>query len=63
MGLWEFCIALYASTTLFAVVMTYREQRSRGQSSLIFGAIGFLACTIWPVVAAACLFSGRQRLH
>lgn len=52
MTFWTILISVYVVTTLFAIVMTYREQRRRGKRTPVHSAIGYLLCTVWPVVAA-----------
>jgi hypothetical protein len=56
MTIWSLCIAIYCFITVFALVLTYREQRRKKQSSVLYEAIGFVACAFWPVAAAACLY-------
>ena len=52
MDFWTIVIALYCLTTLIAVSLTYQEQKQRQEGTPIYTAIGYLLCTVWPVVAA-----------
>lgn len=52
MDFWVILIAAYVLSAVIAVVMTYREQQRRGERSPVYSVIGYLLCTIWPVVAA-----------
>ena len=62
MGLWEICVALYILVTVFALIMTRREQLQTGQTSLVFNSIGFAVCTVWPVAMAALIVARGLRL-
>lgn len=57
MFIWGAIFAIYTTTTLFALVLTYSEQRRSGPQSVISDMVSFLACLVWPLVAVACLFS------
>lgn len=48
----DFVIAIYVVATIFAIFMTYREQRRRGQITPVFRFIGYCLCMVWPVVVA-----------
>ena len=61
MDFWTFFLAAYVSSTVFAIVMTYREQKRRGHSTPIYAAIGYLLCTVWPVVVAFMVIVCRQK--
>lgn len=58
---WSVVFVLYALVTLFAIYMTYQEQKRQARPSLMFNMIGYLACTIWPVVGAAAFIVARRR--
>jgi cytochrome c oxidase assembly factor CtaG len=51
MTVWTFLLVLYVASTIAAVVMTYREQRRTTLVSPLYRLIGYLACTVWPLVA------------
>jgi len=62
MNLWTVFVALYIVSFSFAIVMTYREQKARGDITPVFKFIGYALCTVWPlVVAVVVLFSRRLR--
>jgi len=48
-------IVFYVATSIFAIAMTYREQKRRGHSTPVFALIGYLLCTVWPLLVAAIL--------
>ena len=50
-------LMLYAATTALALTMTYREQRQRGQARPAYAVIGYMACTVWPLMAMVFLVS------
>ena len=58
---WSIVCVLYALVTLFAVYMTYQEQKRQARPSVIFNVIGYLACTIWPIVGAAAFIAACRR--
>ena len=62
MGLFEICVILYVLITVFALIMTRREQRQTGQTSLVFNSIGFAICTVWPLAMAGLLAARALRL-
>lgn len=62
MGLFEICVVLYICATLFALTMTYREQRQNGHKNMLFNTIGFIACTVWPLVMAGMIVARGLRL-
>lgn len=62
MGILDVLVALYIATTVFALVMTYREQKASGRTSPVLQVMGFLACTAWPFVALACLVSRKAQV-
>lgn len=55
MTFWNVISVIYVLTTVFAIYRTYQEQKQQERPSFLFGVIGYLCCTIWPVVAA-CIF-------
>ena len=55
MDLWTIFVALYVVSSVFAITMTYREQKRRGHKTPVFALIGYLLCTVWPLVVAAIL--------
>ncbi len=55
MGFWVFITVIYCAVTTFALYMTYQEQRRHGQQSIVFNMIGYVLCTVWPLLAAAML--------
>ncbi len=57
MGLWDIGVILYFGIAVFAITMTYREQRQKGQNSPLFNVIGFAVCILWPLMIAAVLHS------
>ena len=40
---------LYLFVASIAVTLTYVEQRNTGHRSMIFTALGFMACAVWPL--------------
>jgi len=61
MEIFELLILVYVVVTAGAMVMTYREQRRSTQRSLVFNLIGYLACTIWPVVCAVFVVAMQRK--
>ena len=59
---WVFTAVLYISSVFFAAYMTVREQRRTAQLGGVYGAIGLLACAVWPLIAMACMFTKRPAL-
>ncbi|MFN4128278.1 MAG: hypothetical protein ACK4GC_00440 [Paracoccaceae bacterium] len=45
----------------FAAYMTHQEQKRQDRPSPLFNLIGYLACTVWPLVAAAALIAAWWR--
>ncbi|MGO4909429.1 hypothetical protein ACEN2J_13985 [Pseudorhodobacter sp. W20_MBD10_FR17] len=56
---WPIVSLIYIAVTVFAVYMTYQEQRRQGRSSPMYNLIGYLLCTVWPVLVAAFLVMAR----
>lgn len=52
-------VAFYVASSIFAITMTYREQKRRGHRTPVFALIGYLLCTVWPLVVAAILVFTR----
>ena len=50
MTFWTLFGAAYLASTLLALGLTWNEQRSRGQGNLLYSVIGYLTCTVWPLV-------------
>lgn len=61
MFFWPIVSLIYIAITIFAVYMTYQEQRRQGRSSPVYNMIGYLLCTVWPVLIAAILVIARFR--
>ncbi len=59
MDFWTAFIAFYIATSIFAISMTYREQKKSGTVTPIFALIGALLCTVWPLVVAMVLVLSR----
>ncbi len=59
MEFWTIFWAVYTFSTIFAIAMTYREQKRSGRSTPLFVLIGYLLCTVWPVVVAVVLIFYR----
>lgn len=58
---WSIVFVLYMLVSVFAVYMTYQEQKRQDHPSPMFNLIGYLACTVWPLVAAAALVAVWRR--
>lgn len=54
-------LIIYAVTTVLAIVMTYREQKRKQLKSPLFTLIGYVLCSIWPIVIAFILIFYRTR--
>lgn len=52
MNFWTIVIGVYVMTTIVAITLTWREQKNRGERTPVYNFIGYLLCTIWPIVAA-----------
>ena len=50
---WTTIFIFYFPITLFAIYMTYQEQKRQERPSLVFNLIGYLLCTVWPLLVAA----------
>ncbi|SFF03475.1 hypothetical protein SAMN04488523_11575 [Sulfitobacter brevis] len=59
MEFWPVLIFLYVVITIFAITMTYREQKKREDVTPMFALIGCILCTVWPLVVAAILLYSK----
>lgn len=53
-------LLVYAVTTAVAIVMTYREQKRKELRSPLFTLIGYVLCSVWPIVVAVILLFERR---
>lgn len=53
--------ALYVTVTLFAIVMTFREQNKTCDERVFMNILGYAACLVWPVVLIALIVSSRRK--
>jgi hypothetical protein len=58
---WPIVSLIYIAVTIFAVYMTYQEQRRLGRSTPMYNIISYLLCTVWPLLVAAILVIARFR--
>ncbi|EIE49050.1 hypothetical protein AL036_14710 [Salipiger aestuarii] len=63
MELWIFFLVAYAAVTAAALVMTFREQRSKGISTRVHIAAGYMLCTAWPAVVAVMVIFYKPMLQ
>ncbi len=61
MDVWTIVIALYVTSTMLAIIMTYREQKRSGHITPVYSMIGYMLCMIWPVVAAVMMIFYRPK--
>lgn len=54
-----FFTAAYFLIALFALVMTYDEQKQTGDRGLMLKALSFLACLMWPLTFATVAVAAR----
>lgn len=54
-------LAFYLSVTLFAVIMTYREQCITGSQNTMMNALGYGACLFWPLVLIVLIATARRK--
>jgi uncharacterized membrane protein len=54
-GFWLILIVIYGAVTVFALYMTYQEQRRHVHQSLGINLMGYVLCTLWPLLAAVML--------
>ena len=58
-------MALYTLIALFALFMTYLEQRQTQNTNIFLNALSFLACLFWPltlfIVALTMMMMRRRR--
>lgn len=59
MGFWLTLIVIYGAVAVFALYMTYQEQRRHSHQSLGFNLMGYILCTLWPLLAAVMLILVR----
>lgn len=55
MNFWTTLWSIYAAISIFAITMTYKEQKRTKEVTPIFALIGYLTCTIWPLLVATIL--------
>ena len=48
-----FIIALYGVVAALAAAMTYCEQRCDENRSTFYNILGFIACSVWPLMLVA----------
>lgn len=53
--------AFYITITLFAVVMTFREQSKTCDERVFMNILGYAACLVWPVVLIVLIVSSRHK--
>lgn len=51
MDFWTIVMAVYCLSAIMAITLTYQEQKRRGENTPVYAFIGYLLCTVWPVVA------------
>ena len=54
---WSVLASLYLCISLFAVFMTYQEQKRRRKPSPIFNLISYVLCVLWPLALGAILIA------
>lgn len=50
--MWTILTIAYVLSVMLAISLTYNEQKQRGGTVPVRAAIGFLLCTVWPLVIA-----------
>jgi hypothetical protein len=63
MGLLQIVMAIYIFTTIFALMMTYHEQKKRGHQTPVFVMIGYVSCMVWPLVGAVMFYTHKASLR
>lgn len=58
-----FMIGIYTLIAALAAVLTYYEQRDREDPSVLYSALGFLACLFWPLTLMTVLVAARTSLR
>lgn len=53
--------AMYITITLFAAVMTFREQNKTCDQRIFMNALGYVACLVWPIVLIVLIVSSRRK--
>ncbi|CUH85033.1 hypothetical protein TM5383_02255 [Thalassovita mediterranea] len=56
MDLLHIALLVYVVTALFALVMTYKEQKKSVHVTPFFAFIGACSCIAWPLVGALMAF-------
>lgn len=56
MGFFEVGIALYIVSIVAALTMTWAEQRRSVQTNWVLQTAGYVACTVWPLIAVVFMF-------
>ncbi|KMK63838.1 hypothetical protein [Puniceibacterium sp. IMCC21224] len=56
-----FLMAAYLVVAIFAVCMTYCEQKRAGNRSFLFDLLGYLACVVWPATLTVLLVAVRRQ--
>lgn len=62
MDIWQLGVLAYILITAVALTLTWREQVRTGRRSPLMNALGFLACTLWPLAMAVFLVAIRRRV-
>jgi hypothetical protein len=60
MGLPDLLLAAYLLVASWAMLMTWGEQRAKGQTDVLYNAAGLMACTLWPLVLLAAVLTPRR---
>ncbi len=55
MSFWPLFWSVYVLISIFAITMTYKEQKKSNRTTPVFVFIGYLACTVWPLLVAVML--------
>lgn len=61
MGIWTFVLTAYVAVTVFALYMTYQEQRRHNRRSFTFNLIRYALCVVWPLLIAGLAVLARFR--
>ncbi|SIT06849.1 hypothetical protein SAMN05421759_11380 [Roseivivax lentus] len=51
MALWSSITSVYLASVVVALILTYGEQKRRGQNKPFDVVMGYLLCMVWPLVA------------
>ncbi len=60
MDFWTIFVGLYLVSFILAIIMTYREQKARGQTTPVYAFMGYILCSVWPLVVAVTLVFSKQ---